>query len=98
MRAGNVKIENLPFLKRQAFEDESEFRIIYESRKKRAKLDVPITLSCIDKITLSPWIDPDMFAEIEGVIKSIDGCRGLHIGHTSLINSKTWKKFGKQAT
>jgi hypothetical protein len=54
-RAPNT--QDLPFLKRYPFTDEREFRIICESRtQKMHALDIPIPLSCIDEIILSPWL------------------------------------------
>jgi hypothetical protein len=50
-------VEDLPFLKRVAFEHEDEFRIIHESQSEKLRtLDVTIPLSCIERITLSPWV------------------------------------------
>jgi hypothetical protein len=98
MRNEKAEIEELPFLKRYPFEDEREFRMIYGSKKRKSKLDIPIPMSCIDKITLSPWVDPDVFGEIKEMLKSIDGCGELDVVQTSIINSKTWKDFGEQAT
>src|SRR5580692_7546460 len=55
IRAMRMKTGSLPFLKRSAFEDEREFRIIYESfTEKYDTIDIAIPLSCIDRITLSP--------------------------------------------
>ena len=43
------------------------------------QLDIPIPLSCIDKITLSPWMHPDFSGLIKHVLHGIDGCKGLDI-------------------
>jgi hypothetical protein len=48
IRDRTLAISELPFLKRYPFEDENEFRMIYESpTKKLPKLDIPIPLSCV---------------------------------------------------
>jgi hypothetical protein len=75
IRAMRMKTASLPFLKRSAFEDEREFRIIYESStEKYDTIDIAIPLSCIDRITLSPWIPSTLSDHVKSTIKEIDGC------------------------
>src|SRR5262249_11273369 len=75
-----LAVPDLPFLKRYPYEQENEFRIIYESRtERRSQLDIPISISSIDKITLSPWIHPNLVSELKHVLRSIEGCRNLRI-------------------
>ncbi|MBZ5694304.1 MAG: DUF2971 domain-containing protein [Acidobacteriia bacterium] len=91
-------IEDLPFLKRYAFEDENEFRMIYESDTlKRPKLDIDIPLSCIDRITLSPWIHYDLFKRLKQVLRSIDGCSALSVVRSTLVSNEEWKAHGENA-
>ncbi len=87
------EVETWPFLKRKAFKDEGEFRIIYENRAahERAKL-VDIDLGAINKVTLSPWL-PDAVAEsVQALIKTIKGCERLSVNRSSLIDNSGWKK------
>ncbi len=93
-----LNIEDLPFLKRYAFEHECEFRMIYESRATKVrKLDIAIPMSCIDKITLSPWIHPALFPHVKKLLRSIDGCSGLDIVRSTLIGNEQWKSLGEDA-
>lgn len=88
----------LPFLKRFAFEQEDEFRMIYESRTRNiSKLDIAIPLSCIDRITLSPWIHKALVPHIMRVLRSIRGCRALEIVRSTLISNEKWKTLGESA-
>ena len=41
IRKGNFSINELPFLKRHAFTDESEYRLIYPSKKYVTSKDIP---------------------------------------------------------
>ena len=99
------EIENLsrpigkfPFLKRIGFQDEKEFRIIYESAtEEKEKVDLPISLSCIDKIVLSPWLHPDVFSQTSKILLSIKGCKQLRIEHSRLTNNEKWKSAGEKA-
>lgn len=84
------------FLKRYAYRDEREFRIISISKNQSApELSVDPS-SIIQKITFSPWMEierkkyyKDKFSEISP---------NITISETSLIDNKTWRDFadGKQ--
>ena len=98
MRGRKLKIEELPFLKRFAFQHESEVRMIYESATKKVrKLDIEIPLPCVDKITLSPWMHPSLSSYVKEVLRSIRGCHHLEIVRSTLIGSEEWKSLGEDA-
>ncbi len=98
LRGESVRLRDLPFLKRYAFEHENEFRIIYESRAKRlSKLDIGIPLSSIDRITLSPWIHPDLSNHVKTTVRSIHGCSDLSIARSTLISNDEWKRLGEDS-
>jgi len=65
-------IDDLPFIKRYAFEDEDEFRVIFESDDSiLTKKDIPIPLTSIEKVTLSPWAHPTVTKHVKEILKSI---------------------------
>jgi hypothetical protein len=98
IRSRKLKTADLPFLKRYAFLHESEVRMIYESRKRKLrKLDISVPLSCIDRITLSPWMHPSLSSYVKEVLRSIDGCRDLDIVRSTLIGNEEWKSLGEDA-
>jgi len=85
--------EQWPFLKRKPFEDESEFRIIYESSQGDEKIKkVPVSLKCINKITISPWLHESTFKTVSRIIRSIRGCRRLKINRSTLLENRKWKR------
>jgi hypothetical protein len=91
-------VRELPFLKRNAFEQEDEFRIIYESKfVKKPTLDISIPLTCIERITLSPWVPNALSRQIKRTLKSIKGCSDLEIVRSTLISNEEWKKLGESA-
>jgi hypothetical protein len=94
-----VKTGALPFLKRSAYEDEREFRIIYESStKKDNSLDIAIPLACIERITLSPWIPSALSDHVKSTIKEIEGCNSLKVYRSTLISNENWKALGEGAS
>ena len=89
---------DLPFLKRYPFEHENEFRLLYETHAKRQQtIDIPIPLSCIDRITLSPWLRNKLSSPIKDLLWSIPGCGKLKIVRSTLISNEEWKQAGEAA-
>lgn len=99
MRVKIPDIEELPFVKRHAFVDEKEFRIIYESSsKKLSTYDIPVPLTCISRIVLNPWIPTSLTGTIKHLLTSIKGCKDLKVYKSTLINNEEWKKIGEHAS
>ena len=92
-----ISWHQLPFIKRKAFDGETEFRIIYESDSSE-ELDakrIPIELSSISRIILNPWIPQPVYDAVCSAINSIEGCDNLHITQTNILNYAKWKKAGE---
>ena len=88
-------VTELPFLKRYAFKPEQEFRIIYQhSVEEKTAHSVDIPLSCIARISLSPWMAKSVAASTVSLLKKIDGCLEIAINRSVLINSEQWKNIG----
>ena len=93
-----LKVKNLPFTKRYPFQDESEWRIIYESeRDEKSTQDIPITLSSIARITLSPWLPEALKDHVKKTIWRTRDCAKLEIARSTLISNERWKKLGEEA-
>ncbi len=88
------RTDRLPFLKRYAFRDESEFRVIFGSKKTQAStMDIPILLSSIEKISLSPWIPESLSESLKETLRSFEGCEDLRISRSTLVNNPAWKSL-----
>jgi len=91
-------VENWPFLKRKAFRDEGEFRIIYENSEAHERTKhVEIDLRTINKVTLSPWLPDPVVKSVRALIKTIKGCQQLKVNRSSLIDNAGWKKAIERA-
>jgi hypothetical protein len=89
----------LPFIKRYPFEPESEFRLLYATTPKKLEtLDIPIPLSCIDRVTLSPWLHKALSPHLKRMLRDIPGCLQLDIARSTLISNEEWKEAGEVAT
>jgi hypothetical protein len=97
-RGETLETQALPFLKRYAFKPDREFRLVYESATMRAsRPDIAIPLSCIERVTLSPWLSEDLAPTVKSLLHSIPGCDRLKIVRSTLINNEEWKTLGKGA-
>jgi len=94
----SLDARKLPFLKRYPFAHEEEFRLVYQSTKKINSIDIPIPLDCIDRITLSPWLNRTLSDDVKKLIWNIADCRELSIARSTLIGDDDWKSFGESAT
>jgi hypothetical protein len=87
-------INKLPFLKRKHYEDEQEFRILYESSTKTLRTKVfDLDLKCIERITLSPWMPYSVCNTVKNIINSIHECSSVEILRTGVIENSQWKKI-----
>lgn len=91
--AGPIQTSDLPYIKRYAYGDEQEFRLVFAYADKEMEahtFDIP--LSCISRITLSPWLPKPLEKSIKDTIKQIDGCKNVKVFRSTLIENERWKK------
>ncbi|HCT8172799.1 DUF2971 domain-containing protein [Proteus mirabilis] len=98
LRDNRPTIDRLPFIKRKPYKHEKEFRALWESKSdKTSSLDVPIDISIITRITLSPWMHPSLRKNVVKLLKMIDGCKSIPIRRSTLIENTQWKSYGISA-
>lgn len=92
-------INRLPFIKRDGYSDEREWRVIANCSKPALQtLDIPIDPSWINRVILNPWLPPPLFDTIRGVIQSFPECGKLSVVSSRLTNSSRWKAAGEALT
>ena len=95
-RLSPVDAHKLPYVKREGFSDEREWRILLtcEEHAVMAK-PVPIKLSSINRILFNPWMPLALADNLREIIRSIPGCGSIKIEASRLTNSERWKSAGK---
>ncbi|MCU7843323.1 MAG: DUF2971 domain-containing protein [Candidatus Thiodiazotropha sp. (ex Monitilora ramsayi)] len=89
----------LPFIKRIPYKHENEFRALWESKAEESSaLNIPIELSSITRITLSPWMHPSLRKSVVAALKRIDGCKSIPMWRSTLTENADWKSYGASAT
>jgi hypothetical protein len=88
-------VRSLPFMKRAPFEPESEYRVVFEEKgKPRRYVDIDIPLSCIDRVTLSPWMPESVAKSVRVALKGL-GAGKINVFRSTLIDNNRWAEFGK---
>jgi hypothetical protein len=88
----SVALEDLPFLKRDPYKDECEFRVVYVDKKKALQhQDYYIEIGWIKQITLSPWMSKGLAKSVKETLRSIDECSRLKVYRSTLIENEAWK-------
>lgn len=86
--------DELPFVKRSGYADESEFRVVYRNKtQKFASKKITIPLESIEKISLSPWVHKSLLGSLKETVTLIDGCSSLDrkIFRSSITENRSWK-------
>jgi hypothetical protein len=85
----------LPFLKRHAYRDECEMRLVYEAADRGLQaFDVDFELAVIRRIVLSPWLPKSVAQEVVAEILGIEDCADLDVTRTTLLENARWKRHG----
>lgn len=92
LRSNPVSLEKLPFVKRAPYRDEDEMRVILTCNDGEKETHfVPITLDCIKRVTLSPWLPKDITKSVRSSLHKIKGCSRLKIYRSTLLENDQWK-------
>ena len=89
-------VDELPFLKRHPYQDEKEFRLVYEDRSHLIESkEFGVPLECIQKVKLSPWLAPNLSKSVRATLRRIEGCENIKIHQSQLINYEQWKRVAR---
>lgn len=87
----------LPFVKREGYSDEREWRIVATcAEEPRLTLPIAIDLGSITRLVLNPWMPPVLADNLRAIIRGLPGCGRLKIEASALTNSDRWKAAGKK--
>lgn len=96
LRDTTPKVQDLPFIKRIAFSDEREYRLLFQHKQKEvAAVDLPLKQEWIKEIVFSPRMPEPLAKTLKNVVLSLlSSARPLpKIYRSSLTAHKEWKKL-----
>lgn len=95
---GYATISELPFIKGWAFRDEKEYRIIFESEREAIQShSIPLDLSCVRSITVSPWLPRSLLEATRSAINDISGCEDIPVVSSVVIDNEHWQNYARNA-
>lgn len=82
------------FKKRNIYSDENEYRMVFVANQICSDFTyhVPIDLTVVKSITVSPFASPKKFDEIKHDLRKINGCQDLRVEHSRATNMRTWQR------
>lgn len=93
IRQSPPALDDLPFIKRRAYEHELEFRLLYATQRRSPPFKAfNLPLDTIDSILLNPWLPPSTAKAVESVIHRIDGCESMRILRATIISNDEWQQ------
>lgn len=97
LRAANPLPNQLPFLKRQAFSDEAEFRLFVARPDLSSEpIRFSIPANAVNRIVLSPWIPKTVSDQVKTTIKEIPGFKIVKVYRSTLVENEGWKQLAGQ--
>jgi len=92
---GRYRPEDLPFIKRNGYRDEREWRILLTSSEpQRALFEIPFKADWVHRIILNPWMTESEREAARYALKPLIQ-KPARVTATFLTNSAQWKKLGK---
>ncbi|MFA8451908.1 MAG: hypothetical protein ACEPOW_14530 [Bacteroidales bacterium] len=91
-----TEIKDIPFLKREPYKLESEYRVIWEGNGDMPVFEIPITLDIIEKITFGQQMPEPVFQSIKKMIETTYPEINSKINRSTVYENEKWiEKFEK---
>jgi len=85
---------DLPFIKRKQYIDEGEFRVVFESKRKKYNIrQFDFDVQSIERITLSPWLPQPVAKTVKSIIWNMHDCEDIELLKTGVIEHAAWKNI-----
>lgn len=94
LRTTRPTTDQLPFLKRHAFGDESEFRLfVARNEMPGSPIRFAVPANVVNRVVLSPWVPKPVADHLKSTIKEIVGCKSMAVIRSTLVENENWKKL-----
>lgn len=91
-------LHELPYLKREAYVDEKEYRVIFEDGSSKVKLkEFEFPISLVSCVRVNPWVPLSVARSIADVVRRIPGCDSLKLQRSTIVQSDEWQEIGRRA-
>jgi hypothetical protein len=89
-----IATEVLPFLKRETFEDEHEYRVVASEMDILADdtYAIPMPASMVKKVVLGPRMPRGLAITLKDIACEFGGCDKIEFTHSRVHNNASWRK------
>lgn len=92
-KLGQIPQADIPFLKRKPYEDECEYRVVFEDRlfesTEPQKFELPTSM--INRIICSPWMPRDVYLSLKTIVQKLPMWSDLSMTRSTLVETEMWK-------
>lgn len=87
-----IRLEDLPFLKRETFSAEEEYRLVGWQDDFFAGLSftIPLPATLIKRVTLGPAMPQALAETLKDIACEHEGCRDIPFGISRMVNNASW--------
>ena len=89
-----IPIEQLPFLKRETFKAEEEYRVVALDNAIFGSelMHIRISLECIERVVLGPSMPDSLAKSLREISIELEGCSEINFSKSRLVNNESWAK------
>ena len=99
LNSEEITSRSYPFIKRDLFRHEEEYRLIFSDSKTQNKLNhLEIDLDIISSITINAIMDREVFESIKRILKIVSNNTSIQIRQSNLLEDCHWGKLFKYET
>lgn len=91
-KASELDVNDIPFIKRYAYRDEKECRLVLVNDQDSPTLQLELPRDAIKGIILNPWVDEDTAIAMKEVLRTAAKNPELKVNRTELLNSARWQE------
>ena len=90
--------DDLPFIKRFAYQGESEYRFIFTSTEKEKKIEyISIDIDDIKQIVINPWVESPVYESMRLTIAETSGWKKVKMRKSTVTKNDVWGKACEKA-
>jgi hypothetical protein len=96
-------VDDLPFIKRFAYQDESEYRFIFTSSEEKKKEEkkkieyISIDINDIKQIVINPWVESPVYKSMELAIAKTPGWEKVNMRQSTVTKNDAWMRMCSRA-
>lgn len=91
-------VDDLPFIKRFAYQGESEYRFIFTSTEKKTKIEyISIDIDDIKQIVINPWVESPVYESMRLTIAETSGWKKVKMRKSTVTKNDVWGKACEKA-